>query len=144
MFSGARNKHLPQGVGPSFQDAFKAEKESHPARLPRRNAGHTRPYGCRSPRPWTVPEHTAASRSTASGIAPRVCPADLVTVLLLTRWHAHGAGRSHKRGMGPAEAASAQVRAARGSLEEPSPGDQRDSVPAAHWGAVAGSTCAFR
>ncbi|MFG2146861.1 phage tail tape measure protein [Streptomyces sp. NPDC048696] len=78
------------------------------------------------------------------GLGARACPADHVTSRAPARWHAHGAGRSHERRMGPAEAASAQVREARRALGQPPQNHQRDPLPAAHRRAVAGSACAVR
>lgn len=56
----------------------------------------------------------------------------------------HGAGRSVERGVGPAEATPAEVRYAWRPLGRPPQDHQRDPVPAAHRGAMAGSACAFR
>jgi hypothetical protein len=67
-----------------------------------------------------------------------------VTFSLPARWHVHGAGRSHERGMGPAEATSAEVRQAGWSLGGTPQDRQRDPVPAAHRCAVAGPAHAFR
>lgn len=74
----------------------------------------------------------------------RACPVDLVTVAASGRWHEHGAGRFNACRVGPAEAASAEVRAARRPLGWPPQGHQRDPVSTAHGGAVAGFSCAFR
>lgn len=70
-------------------------------------------WGCTVTSCGTPAVSSCTDRGPRGALVPRTtraCPTDHVTVAGLARWPVRGAGRSVERGMGPAEAASAEVR----------------------------------